>query len=223
MIALGGGFSGAQVSAPDFEVFVQLGATHNSVLKIGPRGEIAQEKFGNEVVKNVLADTVPRVLLYQEGPLLAAFEMELASEVRTFQQCLAVEDVDFCLHIMDSCLKHQMSRLYHASSLDSIDLLTEYQFTNNLCQPRHGESAIKAARRLSSAHLDLEPIVDFYANWLSGKCYVVEALTCFVHADLNLANILVQKEPLRTYVIDFARLQRVPNVLDFAKIEACSC
>jgi nicotinamidase-related amidase len=241
---LGGGFSGAQV-------FIARRPGHNaSVVKVGARDEIAGERFGNERVARVLGDVVPTLHRWREGRHLAAMELELAesadpaaSAPATFQRLDRDDDGEPTTarleRTLEAALGWALGRLYRGAEKDNADLLSSYGFTDGRGGVPFGASVIAKAdavaresgfgharELLESARPDepwLEPRA-FYEEWLPGRALTREVYPSLVHADLNLANILVsfregEEEPARLWLIDFARLARLPCLTDFAKVE----
>ncbi len=228
---LGGGFSGAQV-------FIARTTGPARVVKVGARDEIARERFGNERVARVLGDVVPRLLQYREGPRLAAMEMELAqssdpraSTPATFQWLAQSDPSDEMAAVLDTALELAMDRalgrLYRVAEKDNADLLTTFGFTDNYGKPqfvdsvcRHAETVAKATDGTAAA----AGVVAFYRQWLPGRTMMREVFTAPVHADFNLQNLLLscrpgEAAPAHVWLIDFARLTRLPNLTDFAKVE----
>jgi len=140
---------------------------------------------------------------------------------------------------LEDVLDRALGRLYRWGEKDNADLLESYGFTDAHGRPQFGDSV--AARALEVARgngfasarelLDdaglprgwLEPAA-FYRDWLPGRSLMSEVYPCSVHGDLNLANVLLSRRPgdrrpSRVWIIDFARLQRLPCLTDFAKVE----
>jgi hypothetical protein len=241
---LGGGFSGAQV----FLTRDASGAA--SVLKVGPRAEIASERFGNERIRRILGDGVPALLGHREGTLLAAMRMELADSAdpaaarpMTFKKLFESDPSDRATQALEDALKRSLGdllgRFYRTAEKDNTDLLEAYGFTDSRGHPCWGDSVNRNAAAIATrsgsdsveallASLELpQPWMTpaaFYGEWLPGRSRREEVFSSVVHADLNLANILVARNDadgslFRTWVIDFARLCRLPNLTDFAKVE----
>ena len=236
---LGGGFSGAQV----FSASDTAGA---HVLKIGERDEIARERHGNERVARVLGDVVPTLLAYREGSVLAGMRVALAesddgaSTPATFKRWYESDPSETMTTLLEAALElaldRALGRLYRTAEKDNADLLTTYGFTDARGNPQFVDAVCRNAdavakdsgaeharaylTQLSGAWLAPE---DFYSR-LAGKTLMREVHPSLVHADLNLANLLLSRRneelvPSHLWIIDFARLCRLPNLTDFAKIE----
>jgi nicotinamidase-related amidase len=237
---LHGGYSGA-------EVFIaRRGDAPAHVLKIGPRDEIAGERFGNERVRRVLGNFVPRLLGYREGGRLAAMEVELARSggltPQTFKSAYASPGPEVT-ELLDSALvlltDHVLGRFYRTAEKDNGDLFEIYGFVDAAGQAVWGEwmeqraEAVARGAGFASRHAlfarwrPADPWMDpveFYRDWLAGRRLRREIYPSVVHGDLNFANILIARRegeahPARIWVIDFARLARLPNLTDFAKLE----
>ena len=241
---LHGGFSGSAV-------FIARGAGEEAVVaKVGRRDEIAGERFGNERVGRVLGDVVPRLLRYREGPTLAAMKVELASSAderdgtpttfkKLWEEDASDEGTSLLCGVLEAALDGMLGRLYRTAEKDNADLLEVYGFVDALGRPAFVESvcaraeavavengASGTAELLASAGMApgwMAP-AEFYGSWLEGRSRVREVYASLVHADLNLANILVSRRVgearhRHVWLIDFARLTRLPCLTDFAKIE----
>jgi nicotinamidase-related amidase len=241
---LGGGFSGAQV-------FIgRCAGEAPRIYKVGARGEIARERFGNERVRRVLGDVVPRLLAWHEGSRLAGMKLELAECVSsdqkgpaTFKSLYESDASDSTTMLLeatlDAVLDAGLGRFYRTAEKDNADLLEIYGFTDRHARPQFADSIARKADAIAAKHgfADaaallkdakiagpwLEPKT-FYTQWLPGRSLTREIFPSLVHGDLNLANILLSWRPNaatpdRVWVIDFARLSRLPNLTDFAKIE----
>jgi hypothetical protein len=140
---------------------------------------------------------------------------------------------------LEQVLDRALGRLYRLAEKDNADLLEAYGFTDRHGRPQFVESVVRkcddvargngfggARALLEDAALEgewLEPAA-FYREWLPGRSLTREVFPCAVHGDLNLANILLSQRgdetrPARVWIIDFARLTRLPCLTDFAKVE----
>lgn len=239
--ALGGGYSGCQV----FKAQSSKGLT---VIKVGPRSEIANEHFCNERVGRVLRDVVPSLLGYEEGPTLSVMEMELASSVKlglegpdTFQNIgqhkwgLDIDEV--LISALKQVVRDGIGRFYHVAEAANADLFTTFSFNDNYGRPSYGPAVARCAEKIAVAngYTDAEEVAKelladdrwmspeaFYTEWLPGKTCIRRVYSSPVHGDLNLQNILLSYQGCNAedvWVIDFARLNRMPVLTDLAKIE----
>lgn len=240
---LGGGFSGSQVFLARAG-----GEAPATILKSGARDEIARERFGNERIGRVLGDVVPRLLGYREQGPLGAMQLELAQSddpqalpPLTFKKLNEADPGPAATALLCATLEEvlggALGRLYRTAEKDNADLLELYGFTNTKGEPQHTGSVVGRARAIAgeggtAAFLErvlpdgawLDP-VRLYTEVLPGRTRVREILSSLVHGDLNLANVLLARDrsggerPRRVWVIDFARLGRLPSLTDCAKIE----
>lgn len=245
---LGGGFSGAQV------FLARDGHGAASVVKAGPRAEVAVERFGNERVRRILGDAVPALLGHAEGRRLAAMRVELAdsddpsaARPSTFKRLWESDPSDAATSVLEESLRRvlgeQLGRFYRTAEKDNADLLEAYGFVDARGRPRWAESVAARAEEIArgSGANDAAALIagmriaepwlapaGFYGSWLPGRSMREEVLSAPVHGDLNLANVLVARRAddgrlHRTWVIDFARLTRLPALTDFAKVENDLC
>ncbi len=241
---LHGGYSGSQVFV------ARRDGTDAHVLKIGPRDEIARERFGNERVRRVLGNFVPHMIGYREGRWLAAMEVDLAKSFglspQTYKAAYASPDSDMTgvlQAVLAELLDSVLGRFYRTAEKDSGDLLEIYGFVDRDGQPLWGawmaDRADAIARNAGYAgrheflqhgfsqnsHDWMDP-AEFEGAWMRERPLRREIYPSVVHGDLNFANILFARRPAgsenrrpRIWVIDFAHLSRLPNLIDFAKLE----
>jgi nicotinamidase-related amidase len=140
---------------------------------------------------------------------------------------------------LERALGTLLGRLYRVAEKDNADLLEVYAFTDRRGRAPFGASVVSKADAVArengfpGAEALLEEArlpspwrtpTDFYVGWLPGRSLTREVFPAPVHADLNLANLLASVRPGaervdRIWVIDFARLTRLPSLTDFAKVE----
>lgn len=226
---LGGGFSGSKV-------YIARAQGEARVVKVGRRDEIARERFGNERVGRVLGDVVPRLLQYREGPTLAAMQVELArsgdprdTTPETFQALAQKDASEETTALLDAALEQALDRalgrLYRTAEKDNADLWTAFGFTDAHGRPQFVDSVCRNAEAVAKeSGTSCAGVLRFYRDWLPGRTRMREVLSSLVHADFNLQNILVSRRagqagPAHVWLIDFARLGRLPNLADFAKVE----
>ncbi len=241
---LGGGFSGAEVllarpSDPRAPA---------AVVKIGTRDEIARERFGNERVARVLGDVVPALEAWREVHELGGMRLELAASAhtpapRTFQRIAAADPGDATTALLGAALEGALDgalgRLYRTAERDVCDLLETYGFVNRLGHAPFAASVAKKAAAVAAESGADSPeallrgaLADdrfvtpevLWSQVLPGRSLVREVHAALVHGDLNLQNLLLSAapgatQPARLWIIDFARLGRLPALTDFAKIE----
>lgn len=240
---LSGGFSGSQV-------FVAKTEGKVVVAKVGPRDEIAHERFANERMVRKLRGFAPGILAYREGPGMAVIIQELAqprsAEVQgpvTFQEVAQKDPRPEVTELLKSSLETVFDRALagtlNSGSLATADLFREFGFTNAKGEAQYTSSVVKKAFGIYRKngyetaedffkHLGLKGNIcspqDFYLSWLPGKTMIRDTFKTDVHGDLNLVNVLLTKvdgatKPENLWLIDFARLSKLPSLTDFAKIE----
>ena len=241
---LGGGFSGAQVFIARAEsgraAILKVGARDEVA-----RERFGNESIGRvlgDVVPRLIAWREGLLLAAMEMELAESDEPGTttpatfkgiyesdASEAGTGLLAAALEDV----------LERALGRLYRWGEKDNADLLEAYAFTDSRGRPQFVESVVAKAEEVargngfaSARELLLDSSLDegwrepsfFYREWLPGRSLTREVYPSSVHGDLNLANVLIaqrpgEARPARVWIIDFARLARLPCLTDFAKIE----
>ncbi len=245
---LGGGFSGAQVLLAR-PADTQAAA---SVVKIGARDEIARERFGNERVARVLGDVVPALEDWREVHELGGMRLELAASAaapapRTFQRIAGSDAGDATTALLGAALElaldGALGRLYRTAERDVCDLLETYGFLDRLGKAPFAASVARKAAAVAAenGHPSADALLGRWladgrsvspaALWsevLPGRALVREIHAALVHGDLNLQNLLLSAapgatQPARLWIIDFARLARLPALTDFAKIENDLC
>jgi hypothetical protein len=241
---LGGGFSGAQVFVAHVPneppTILKVGRREEIA---GERH--GNERIGRvlgDVVPGLLAYREGTRLAAMRLELARADEPDVGEPTtfKGFAEREASEEADALLEaVLEEALDRGLGRLYRVAEKDNADLLEAYGFVDAQGRPQFGASVSARARDIAEAHgfasaralLEdgmpdgawLEPAT-FYGEWLPGRSLTREVYPTVVHADLNLANILFARRaggdrPARTWVIDFARLSRLPSLTDFAKVE----
>lgn len=241
---LGGGFSGAQVFLAHAEAgparILKLGARDEIA-----RERFGNERVGRvlgDVVPRLLAYREGARLAGMQLELAESAD-PLATAPATFKQLYESDASPEMTALLEAALEDvlggALARFYRTAEKDNADLLEAYGFTD--AQGRapfaphiaeRADSIARAngfddARRLFEASGLPEPWMEparFYRSWLPGRSLTREVFASMVHGDLNLANILLARRsgetrPSRAWVIDFARLARLPSLTDFAKVE----
>ncbi|MEW5725080.1 MAG: isochorismatase, partial [Thermodesulfobacteriota bacterium] len=133
---LGGGFSGSKVFlARSTDLFGHEQVPH--VVKIGPQGQIGQERTAFERIETVLGNSAPRIADFADLGGRGALKYRYASmggfESTTFQKVyLSGRPFQEIQAILDVVFKEQLGRLYRAAVRESRNLLEYYDF-----QPRY--------------------------------------------------------------------------------------
>jgi hypothetical protein len=161
----------------------------------------------------------------------------------TFQH-LAQHDYDpGTTELLKNCMTTMFERAFGgtlmSASLGTADLLREFGFTNAKGQAQWGQSVIRKARYIYGKngfataddflkHIGLSGSIctpeEFYEKWLPRRTMIRDTYKTDVHGDLNLVNVLLSRikgnsKEENLWVIDFARLSKLPALTDFAKIE----
>jgi hypothetical protein len=240
---LGGGFSGAQVflaRAASGPAIVKVAARDEVA-----RENFGNQRVGQllgDLVPALIGWREGAELAAMQMELAQSRD-ELSSAPATFQSVSQRDageaTTDLLAATLEEALDRGLGRLYRVAEKDNGDLLELYGFTDRHgCAPfaesvirraddvAHANGFASASALLSGSELApgwLAP-AEFYRGFLPGRSLTREIYPAWVHGDLNLANILLSRRrgevgPARVWVIDFARLARLPNLTDFAKLE----
>ncbi len=231
---LDGGFSGNLV----------LGATGTDrdgheqvahVVKIGPRGPIAQERAHFQRIEAVLGNSAPQITEFADFEERGALKYRYASMgggfsstfQRQFAQGLAQERVQ---QILDTVFLEQLGRLYAAARLERCNLLKLYGFSPQWASgvrervaevirgPADGE---RIEIPLSDGEsVSVPNVVRFYSETLSKLPQDERDRThlAYVHGDLNGANIVIDQQS-NVWLIDFFHTRRSHVLMDLIKLE----
>lgn len=228
---LAGGFSGAGV----YRVEAWDDDGHrlaDTVLKLGPTSMIGHERAAMERVAEVLGSAVPSVRGYVDLGATAGLKLAWAGHGVGTVQTLArryrdgadpVEIAD----VLRTTFRELLAPFFAAAEVDRLPPLTYYLFK----QFRDVRPAVNAVWGVEAGDwLDfpggrrVENVARFYELYVDylpdpqGELHRV----CWVHGDLNLANILVDGRG-NVWLIDFARARRGHFLQDFAKLENDLC
>ncbi len=242
---IGGGFSGAQVFRVDGRD-LSGHAIAPTVLKLGPRVDIAGERRAFEAIEGVLGNDAPSVRgLVEVGPragLKYAYAAMGGSGVRTmqslWQDAAAPLDADRAGAIAEAVFGRILGRLTAARRYEPLDLLKEYTFDARYADKvRQTVDATLAEGRALGLSWRRDPRDDARLELGDGRSVACPSTfyrdgiallarqarrerhwTSWVHGDLNYANILVD-EPGNVWVIDFARARRTHASMDLHKAE----
>jgi nicotinamidase-related amidase len=241
---LGGGFSGAQVllarPAGRPARILKVGARDEIARERFGNERVA--RVLGDVVPRLLAYREGARLAAMELEL-AASDDPLASAPATFKQIYESDPSEAATELLEAALQDvlggALARFYRTAEKDNADLLEVYGFTDRTGRVPFADHAIanaeavarangsESARGLLEAAGLPEPWLAperFYREWLPGRSLTREVYPSLVHGDLNLANLLLSRRPgesrpARAWVIDFARLARLPSLTDCAKVE----
>lgn len=218
---LAGGFSGARVFAA--ESVDALGHQQApTVLKLGPRALVGQERAAFERVEPILGNDAPRLLGAVDHETLGGLRWSYASmggrRVRTLKALIEggapIETIERVLTI---ALEEVLGRFYQAASYEPLPLLSYYRFSS-----AHAGS-VRANATAAAAPEDaplVEELVAFYERGLGeiGETPGEHHYVSYVHGDLNGANVLVDERE-NVWLIDFFHAKRGHVLNDVAKLE----
>ncbi len=226
---LDGGFSGNLVAGvQSFDVHGHEQAPH--VVKIGPRGEMAQERTAFEQIEGVLGNNAPAISGYADMQQRGAIKYRYASmgtgKARSLQECFQTNvSQDKLRGYLDAVFSEQLGRLYRASVRDTQDLLKYYCFDSQWADsvknkiveligdcPESGELVLPGNKSAYNLY-------HFYKEELDSlPSTVADYPFSFIHGDLNGANVIIDERD-NVWLIDFFHTHRGHVLKDFAKLE----
>lgn len=226
---LDGGFSGNVVlkaAAKDIHGHEEV----PTVLKIGPRNPMAQERDSFEKIRDVLGNSAPAIVEYVESENRGGIKYRYASmfddRVMTFQKYYsASDDFEKIKYFIDVVFKKQLGKFYKAASSERINLLSYYDF-----KPKYQSSVRKKVTELIGSPGDEETIsvnglsvyniCNFYERDLEmiGETYEQNHYCSYLHGDLNGANIIIDAQE-NVWLIDFFHTHRGHVLKDLIKLE----
>ncbi len=230
---LDGGFSGNIVLKGDAEdVFGHEEVP--TVLKIGPRNPMAQERDSFEKIRDVLGNNAPSIVEYVESESRGGIKYRYASmfddEVITFQKFfMTSDDEEKIKEYLDVVYVKQLGRFYKAATLEKLDLLEYYEFSS-----KYKDSVRKKVTELvedcgEQTYLEYNGvktynICNFYdVDLLTLKeSYAQNHFCSYLHGDLNGANIIIDAQD-NVWLIDFFHTHRGHVLKDLIKLENDIC
>ena len=229
--SLDGGFSGnvvLRVKSVDVLGHVQV----PTVVKIGRRDLIAEERSSFERIQEVLGNNAPSVVDFVEledrGGIKYRYASMDAGSIRVFQDLYAQSDnVEHLADLLETVFVRQLGRLYEAATLEKLDLLKYYDF-----QPKYAPGVRRRVEALlggavgSETRLAFVPgveiynVCNFYERELSGLHEYNSAAhyTAYVHGDLNGRNIIIDAQE-NVWLIDFFHTHKGHVLRDLLKFE----
>jgi len=238
---LDGGFSGNVVlKARSIDV---LGRPQvPTVIKIGPRDPIAQERMSFERIEEVLGNNAPRAVDFAEmedrGAIKYRYAAMLDGPVSVFQDLyqeieekiasgkleLSDETMRPVYDVLDTVFKAQLGRLYQAAEAEKIDLLKYYDFSSKYAPGvrRRVEAILGASPEQIKEivpGLNIEGVCRFYEKDLEHlRAPRASARMAYVHGDLNGRNIVLDTSH-NVWIIDFFHADRGHILRDLLKLE----
>lgn len=225
---LGGGFSGSRV-------FRSRSVDRDGrdevpfVVKLDLHAKIAKERVAVESVENLLGAASPRMVDYVDletrGALKYHFATMHGGDVRTLQSAVraAAGPVEVRA-LFEGVIERVLRRLYQRPVSDARQLFHEYGY-----RPEYVEGTLARVASLGAERGDLleieglgEPLPHprrFYARlseWLHEEPR--EVACCWIHGDLNLANVLLDATG-NVWLIDYFWTRVGHALQDVAKLE----
>ncbi|MBL8021705.1 MAG: isochorismatase family protein [Leptospirales bacterium] len=239
--SLDGGFSGNVVlKARSVDV---LGHPQvPTVIKIGERDPIAQERTSFERIEEVLGNNAPRIVDFAEmgnrGAIKYRYAAMLDGAVSVFQDLyqkieeeivagkrqLDGETMQPIFDVLDTVFLGQLGRLYQAGESEKLDLFSYYDFSERYASGvRRRVTAIlgDAPENVKEVFpgANVEHVCPFYERDLatiqSGGSV---ARMSYVHGDLNGRNIVLDPSH-NVWIIDFFHAHRGHILRDLLKLE----
>jgi hypothetical protein len=199
------------------------------VVKVDAHARIARERVAVESVENLLGAASPRMAEYVDLETLGAIKYHFATmhggEVRTLQRAVrAAASPAAVAALFDNVIVRVLSRLYQSPALDEVQLFRYYDY-----QPRYADRTLERAETLAASTrgdtLTLEGVGPlphpsrFYRRLGEALALEpVEVACCWVHGDLNLANVLLD-DGGNTWLIDYYWTRVGHALQDVAKLE----
>jgi aminoglycoside phosphotransferase (APT) family kinase protein len=226
---LSGGFSGSRVfrtASMDRRGMREV----PFVVKIDTHAKIGRERVAVEGVENLLGAASPRLSEYVDLETLGAIKYQFATmhggEVRTLQRAFrAAATPDEVRLLVENVIARVLRRLYQAPALDRLQLFRYYDF-----QERYAEHTLARVSALAESEAGGRLRIAGLDGDLPhpGRVYLrVEELLaeeagevacCWVHGDLNLANVLLDASG-NTWMIDYYWTRIGHALQDIAKLE----
>lgn len=227
---LDGGFSGNVViktKAIDLFGHTQVPC----VVKIGNRDLIAKERTSFERIQEVLGNNAPSIVdfceLGERGAIKYRYAAMLDGNVRTFQKMFGtIADPSMADNVIEVVFKHQLGRLYEASSVEKLNLLEYYDFQSKYSKGVRsrvealiGKPATGDQIEIASGITVTNPCIFYESDLLTLKEYnAVNHNLAYVHGDLNGANIILDAQD-NVWLIDFFHTHRGHILRDLLKLE----
>lgn len=212
-----------------------------TVIKIGARDPIAQERMSFERIEEVLGNNAPRVVDFAElkdrGGIKYRYAAMLDGAVRVFQDQYQEVEADIAagrmslnddslrplFNVLDVVFREQLGRLYQAAEPEKTDLLSYYEFSPKFAP---------GVRRRVTAILEADPdkteirpglpasiVCDFYEKDLEHiRLSRSSTRMAYVHGDLNGRNIVLDPSH-NVWIIDFFHAHRGHVLRDLLKLE----
>ena len=215
--SLSGGFSGARVFRTD-SVDQEGRREVPFVVKMDTLEKIAKERAAVERVEGVLGTSAPAMVdfadLEERGAIKYFYASMHHSPVATlqarFRQAATAEEAG---KLFDQVWEDILVRLSQSPVRDRIQLFRHYQY-----RPEYAEHTLQRAASLDDG-LGLPDLRRFYGRIAEFRDLdPMDAAICWVHGDLNLANVLMD-EAGNSWLIDYFHTGAEHSLKDCAKLE----
>ncbi len=224
---LDGGFSGNVVlKSSSKDIYGHKEAP--SVIKIGPRQSIAQERDAFERIKDVLGNNAPSIIDYAEDETRGAIKYRYAAmfgeSVITLQKlymtAYQADDID---NYLDIVFKEQLGKLYEARKSERLNLLSYYDFSSSYAASVKANVEKLAVIKNDFLHFEgikTYNVVNFYEKELESLKEVGagQSFMSYIHGDLNGANIMIDGQK-NVWLIDFFHTHYGHVLKDLIKFE----
>lgn len=226
---LDGGFSG-NVVLKSFSTDIYGHKQASSVVKIGPRGLISNERDSFERIKDVLGNNAPSIIDFVEDEQRGAIKYRYAAMygdvISTLQNIYVTaykknEMTDF----LNVIFKEQLGKLYDAKNLEKLNLLHYYDFSSKyadsvkqLVEQLIGE--VGNHDQLSIDGVECYNVLNFYRHEIDHlkNSNEEQHFMSFVHGDLNGANVIIDGQK-NVWLIDFFHTHYGHILKDLIKLE----
>lgn len=227
---LAGGFSGNVVALTEsFDLHGHEQAPH--VLKIGSRVEMGQERTSFERIQEVLGNSAPQISDFADIEERGAIKYRYASMggdfSTTFQKaCQKGLPMPEVREVLDTVFGRQLMRFYKAATLESLDLLDHYGFSDRWAGGVRAnvEAILGVAARGEVVEilpgLEAPNVCRFYDETLHHlpRRPADQVYEAWLHGDLNGANIILD-DRRNVWLIDFSHTRRGHILMDLVKLE----
>jgi protein-tyrosine phosphatase/nicotinamidase-related amidase len=228
--ALAGGFSGNVVAgSTSYDMHGHEQVPH--VVKIGEQEEMGKERASFERVQDVLGNSAPQITDFADTDNRGAIKYRYASMGGTFsstfqkayEKGMPMPEVK---EVLDTLFGEQLMRFYKAATLESVDLLEYYWFSDKWAGSVRSnvESIIGGPVPDDTieilAGLDVPNVCRFYDETLHDlpRRPADQIQQSWMHGDLNGANVILDGHR-NVWLIDFFHTKRGHVLQDFVKLE----
>ncbi|MFT4543520.1 MAG: nicotinamidase-related amidase, partial [Planctomycetota bacterium] len=228
--ALAGGFSGNVVAgSTSYDMHGHEQVPH--VVKIGEQEEMGKERASFERVQDVLGNSAPQITDFADTANRGAIKYRYASMGGTFsstfqkayEKGMPMPEVK---EVLDTLFGEQLMRFYKAATLESVDLLEYYWFSDKWAESvRSNVESILGGPAMGDTievlpGLESPNVCRFYDETLRDlpRRPADQIQQSWMHGDLNGANIILDGHR-NVWLIDFFHTKRGHVLQDFVKLE----